>query len=188
MGGTFDPIHLGHLRAAESARESLGLDEVTFVPAGIPPHRPEPASAPLDRFAMVSLATAGHPSFVASDVELRREGVSYTVDTVAEVLAARPGAEVFVIVGTDTFPEMATWKEPERLFALCSVAVVPRPANGGDPPDTPAGFAPRVTRVEGPGLPISATSIRRLVREGKSVRYMVPEAVADYIAKRGLYR
>lgn len=191
MGGTFDPIHLGHLRAAENVREALGLDEVAFVPAGVPPHRPGPCSSPLDRYAMVCLATAANPTFVASDVELKREGPSYTVDTVEALLRQHPEGSVVVIVGSDTFPEMSTWKDPERLFALCSIAVVARPSDGGGDA-APAGVAvralPRVERVEGPALPISATHIRRRILEGKSVRYLVPEAVAEYIAKRGLYR
>ena len=190
LGGTFDPIHLGHLRAAENAREALGLDRVAFVPAGLPPHRARPASPALDRFAMVSLATAAHPAFVAWDVELRREGPSYTVDTVSGVLDERPSDTVVVIVGADTYPEMATWRDPERLFALCTVAVVARPGEGsaGDSPlRAPYPGARGVESVSGPALPISSTQIRTRVREGRSVRYLVPDAVADYIAKRGLY-
>jgi nicotinate-nucleotide adenylyltransferase len=186
MGGTFDPIHLGHLRAAESAREALRLDEVAFVPAGVPPHRPGPRSSGLDRYAMVSLATAGHRAFVASDAELRREGASYTVDTVAEMLEARPGIALVLIVGSDAFGEMASWKDPERLFSLCGVAVVTRPGEATPPRALPG--APRVERIDGPGLAVSATAVRQRVSEGRSVRYLVPDAVADYIAKRGLYR
>ena len=190
FGGTFDPIHLGHLRAAENARECLELDRVAFIPAGIPPHRTEPSSSALDRYAMTALATAGHPGFAVSDVELRRDGPSYTVDTVAGLRQESPEAEVFVIVGSDTFPEMATWKEHQRLRALCTVAVVARPGEARAAGDRPAvgGPAPRVARVEGPGLDISASAIRGLARQRKSIRYLVPDAVADYIAKRALYR
>jgi nicotinate-nucleotide adenylyltransferase len=190
MGGTFDPIHLGHLRAAESARESLGLDRVAFVPAHVPPHRPGPGSSPLDRYAMVCLATAGHPGFVASDLELRRDGPSYTVDTLTGLLAEQPGATIVLIVGSDTFPEMATWREPQRIFALCSLAVVPRPGAGLPAPAelVPELRAAPLRIVPGPGLPISATEVRRRVQEGFSVRYLVPDGVAEYIDKRGLYR
>jgi nicotinate-nucleotide adenylyltransferase len=189
FGGTFDPIHLGHLRAAENARECLELDRVAFIPAGTPPHRGLPSSSPLDRFAMTALATAGHPGFAVSDVELRREGPSYTVDTVAGLRQESPEAEVYVIVGSDTFPEMATWKEHERLMSLCTVAVVARPGEVRAAAEGPAvGRAPRVAWVEGPGLDISASAIRGRVRERKSIRYLVPDAVADYIAKRALYR
>jgi nicotinate-nucleotide adenylyltransferase len=190
FGGTFDPIHLGHLRAAETALEGLALDRVAFVPAGIPPHRAEPSSSALDRYAMTELATAGHPRFAVSDIELRRDGPSYTVDTVAGLRKESPDAEVFVIVGSDTFPEMSTWKEHERLLALCTVAVVARPgeaapaSRGRSDGEPPKGVA----RVEGPGLAISASEIRDRVRQRKSVRYLVPDAVADYITKRSLYR
>jgi nicotinate-nucleotide adenylyltransferase len=188
FGGTFDPIHLGHLRAAENALEGLALDRVAFVPAAVPPHRAQPASSVLDRYAMTALATAGHPRLSVSDIELRREGPSYTVDTVAALRAESPEDEVYVIVGSDTFPEMSTWKEHERLFSLCTVAVVSRPgerpAAGSDRGPGPSGVA----HVEGPGLAISASAIRERVRQRRSVRYLVPDAVADYIAKRPLYR
>lgn len=188
FGGTFDPIHFGHLRAAENALEGLALDRVAFVPAGTPPHRAEPLSSALDRYAMTALATAGHPRFAVSDVELRRDGPSYTVDTVAGLRKETPDALVFVIVGSDTFPEMVTWKEHDRLRTLCTVAVVSRP--GESVAAGAAGAGPRegVARVEGPGLAISASAIRDRVRQGKSVRYLVPDAVADYIAKRALYQ
>jgi len=186
FGGTFDPIHLGHLRAAENALECLALDRVAFVPAAVPPHRAEPLSSALDRYAMTALATAGHPRFAVSDVELRRDGPSFTVDTVAGLRRESPDAEVFVIVGSDTFSEMPTWKEHDRLRTLCTVAVVTRP--GESRAGSPGAEAPGVARVEGPGLAISASAIRERVRQRKSVRYLVPEAVADYIVKRALYQ
>ena len=189
FGGTFDPIHLGHLRAAENALEGLALDRVAFVPAAVPPHRPGPLSSALDRYAMTALATAGHPRFAVSDAELAREGPSYTVDTVAGLRRARPEDEVFVIVGSDTFPEMVGWKEHARLRSLCTVAVVSRPGERGLPRGGAAGEGePGVARVEGPGLPISASAIRERARQGHSVRYLVTDAVADYIEKRALYR
>jgi nicotinate-nucleotide adenylyltransferase len=184
FGGTFDPVHLGHLRAAENAREALGLAEVIFVPSGCPPHRAQPGGSPFDRYAMVALATAAHPGFVASDLEVGREGPSYTVDTLEALQALRPEAELVLIVGSDTYPEMATWREAERVRSLCTVAVVPRPGEDAGPP--PAD--PRVARVDGAGLPISASQVRERLRQGLSVRYLVPEGVAEYIAKRRLYR
>ena len=188
FGGTFDPIHLGHLRAAENALECLALDRVAFVPAAIPPHRAEPASSALDRYAMTALATAGHPRFAVSDVELQREGPSYTVDTVVGLRRQSPDALVFVIVGSDTFPEMATWKEHERLRTLCTVAVVSRPGERPGAGTASGAATPGVAHVEGPGLAISASAIRERVRQRRSVRYLVPDAVADYIAKRALYQ
>jgi nicotinate-nucleotide adenylyltransferase len=187
MGGTFDPIHVGHLRAAENAREGLGLDEVRFVPAQVPPHRAAPSTSARDRFAMVALATALHPRFVADDLELRREGPSYTVDTIARLRDERPEDDVVLIVGSDTYPELSSWKEHDRLFRMCTVAVVSRPDDRG-PERTAADASPGVRCVPGPGLAVSATDIRRRVKEGLSIRYLVPETVADYIAKRGLYR
>ena len=186
LGGTFDPIHLGHLRAAENAREALGLDRVAFIPSGAPPHRGAAVSPALDRFAMVCLATASHPRFLAWDDEVRRPGPSYTVETLAGLRESRPGDAFVMIVGSDTFPEMATWRDPDRLFRLCTVAVVDRPGEGGLAGPAPTGPG-EVTRVAGPGLPISATAIRERVRRGESVRYLVPDGVCDFIAKRGLY-
>jgi len=187
LGGTFDPVHLGHLRAAENAREALGLDRVAFLPSGTPPHRGTPVSSPLDRFAMVCLATAGHPQFLAWDTEVRRPGPSYTVDTVAALQDERPDDAFVMIVGSDTWPEMLTWREPERLFRLCAVAVVDRPGEETVVAPPPFPGAKGVARVGGPGFPISATAIRDLVRRGQSVRYLVPDGVSDYIGKRGLY-
>jgi nicotinate-nucleotide adenylyltransferase len=185
MGGTFDPIHLGHLRAAENAREALHLDRVVFVPAAHPPHRPGPLASALDRFAMTALATSDHLPFQASDVELLRTGPSYTVDTIADFLAKGPSS-LCLIVGSDTFVEMTGWKDAARIFASCEVAVVPRP---GEAAAAVAPFADSlgVSLVPGPALDISATAVRARVREGRSVRYLVPDRVADYIAKRGLY-
>jgi nicotinate-nucleotide adenylyltransferase len=189
MGGTFDPIHLGHLRAAENAREGLGLDEVRFLPAQIPPHRAAPASSARDRYAMVALATALHPRFLPDDLELRREGPSYTADTIARVRDERPDDEVVLIVGSNTYPELSTWKDHDRLLRMCTVAVAARPDDGRPDRDVEGAPSPEgVRRVPGPGLAVSATEVRRRVKEGLSIRYLVPETVADYIAKRGLYR
>ena len=183
MGGTFDPIHLGHLRAAETAREALELDRVLFVPAGQPPHRELPVASALDRFAMVGLAAAEHPRFVASDVELRRDRPSFTVDTLDTLRGGSPANELVLIVGSDTFPEMRGWRDAERVFALSAVAVVTRPgAAADDQADV------RVRQVSGPALDISSTAIRQLLKQRRSVNYLVPPTVADYIEKRGLYR
>ena len=186
LGGMFDPIHIGHLRAAEIVREALALEEVVFVPTGRPPHRGQPAAAGLDRYAMVALATAAERAFVPSDVELVREGPSYTVETVALIRKQRPGVDVVLIVGSDNLPMIADWREPERLLELCTVAVVERP--GSIP--APAGTLPaeRVHRVEGTALPIASRDLRERIRAGRSVRHLVPGGVADYIEKRGLYR
>lgn len=183
FGGTFDPIHLGHLRAAETAREAVGLDQVAFVPAARSPYKGAPVSPALDRYAMVALATSGHDAFVASDLELQREAPSYTVDTVRALRQARPQDALFLIVGGDSVAELPAWRDSARIFAECTVLAVARP---GRPAPTQADD--NVTWVEGPALPVSATDVRARVREGHGIRFLVPDAVADYIAKRGLYR
>lgn len=185
MGGSFDPIHLGHLRAAENAREALSLDLVLFVPAAEPPHKPSFRLSPAsDRLAMVTLAVAGNPWFRASDLELQRSGPSYTVDTLAELTRTRGQDELFLIVGSDTLGEMASWREPERIFGLSKIAVAERPGAEAVPPPLPSA---RVVRVAGPGLFLSASEVRRRVRAGLSIRYLLPDTVAAYIATHGLY-
>jgi nicotinate-nucleotide adenylyltransferase len=186
LGGMFDPIHFGHLRAAEVVREALALSQVLFVPAAVPPHRAAPAAPALDRYAMVTLGTAGRADFVPSDLELRREGLSYTVDTVAALRESHRGAEIVLIVGSDNLPLIAQWREPERLLQMCTLAVVERP--GSAPAEEVRLGAARVRRVEAHSLPIASRDLREAVRAGRSVRHLVPDGVADYIEKRGLYR
>jgi nicotinate-nucleotide adenylyltransferase len=186
-GGTFDPVHLGHLRAAETAREGLNLDLVAFLPSAAPPHRSGPLSSAADRLEMARLATSSQPGFESWDTEMRRPGPSYTVETVSALLAERPSDELVLVVGADTWPEIATWREPERLLSLVEVAVVDRPGYAGTGPRAPFAGARGVRRVEGPTLPISATAIREHARRGRSVRFLVPDAVADYILARRLY-
>ena len=190
MGGTFDPIHIGHLAIAEEARETLALERILFVPAGEPPHKPRNEVSPVThRVAMVELAIAGNPAFELSRVEVDRAGPSYTVDTV-EGLAA--DADVTVILSAETFAELPGWHEPERLFEAADVAVVPRE---GYPAPDPAWLATtfpgregRVAYLEGPLLGVSSTDIRDRVEAGRSIRYLVPDAVGDYITANDLYR
>jgi len=186
LGGMFDPIHLGHLRAAEIVREALALDEVVFVPVGVPPHRGRPVADGVDRYAMVALATSGDRAFVPSNLELRREGPSYTVETVAELRTRNPQAEIVLIVGSDNLPMIAEWREPQRLLEMCTVAVVERP---GSAPASAGQVPPaRLRRIEGTALPIASRDLREQIRAGRSVRHLVPPPVADYIEKRSLYR
>jgi nicotinate-nucleotide adenylyltransferase len=188
-GGTFDPIHLGHLRAAENAREALALDLVAFVPSAVPPHRVSPASPPGDRLEMTRLATMPYGGFAVWDDELKRSGPSYTVETVDAIVRARASDSFVLVVGADTWPEIPSWREPERLLSLVEVAVVERPGfRSGPEPKPPFASSRGVRHVSGPGLPLSATAIREQARAGHSVRFLVPDAVADYIAERGLYR
>jgi nicotinate-nucleotide adenylyltransferase len=182
FGGTFDPIHLGHLRAAENAREALALDAIAFVPAARSPFKGDPVSSGWDRYAMVALATAGHPGFEPSERELEREGPSYTVDTIRALRRERPGDQLFLIVGSDTVRDLPTWRESAALVTECAVVAVSRPGEAR-PDALPAG----ATWVDGPGLAVSATDVRQRVKAGRSVRFLVPDAVADYVAKRRLY-
>ncbi len=183
LGGTFDPIHRGHLNAAKTAYEALSLDRVLLAPSRTPPHRGEPRASVFDRFAMVALATADDVRLVPSDIEIQRSGVSYTVDTLDALKAASPNAEFVLIVGSDTFHEMTGWREPDRLFAMCEIAVVTRP--GADPARLDN---PRVHQLPGAGLRISATEVRRRVAAGLEIVDLVGDAVAGFVSKRDLYR
>ena len=196
MGGTFDPIHLGHLAVAEEAREVLGLARILFVPAGIPPHKLEgPEAAVADRLAMVELAIAGNPAFELCRVDVDRAGPSYTADTVA-ILAtslepATGTADLTLIMSAETLEGLPEWHEPERLLARCRVAVVPR--IGHVAPDRTwlaarfPGFEGQFDLLDGPRLAISSTAIRERAAAGRSIRYLVPEAVEGYIADHHLY-
>jgi nicotinate-nucleotide adenylyltransferase len=191
LGGSFDPIHVGHLAAAEAARDALGLDQVLFVPAGDPPHKATGTVSPAaDRAAMVQLAIAGNDAFAMSRVELDRPGPSWTVDTVDHFVER--GLPVTLILSAESFAELPGWHEPERLLGRCRIAVVPR--GGVAAPDDDwlgrhfPGVSADVVRLDWPRLRLSATEIRGRVAAGRSIRYLVPDAVIAYIGDHGLYR
>ncbi|WP_431026440.1 nicotinate-nucleotide adenylyltransferase [Halomonas sp. H5] len=206
LGGTFDPVHLGHLRSAVELREVLGLDRVHMIPAHLPPHRAAPGVSSRERLAMLRLGIGETPGLVADDRELRRDGPSYSVDTLAS-LRAELGAQARLImaVGHDAFLRLAEWRDPEGLFAQAHVVVIERPDHGAPLPSRlqsllagrevasveallaePRG---RLLRLSLPTrLAISATGIRRRLAEGRSVHYLLPEAVRAHIDSRGLYR
>lgn len=197
MGGTFDPIHLGHLAVAEAARTALALEKVLFLPAGIPPHKPADAAAPAeDRVAMVALAIEGHDGFELSRVDVDRPGPSYTADSVATIAGAARAAgeapDLTLIMSAETFVDLPTWHEPSRLLAACRVAVVPRPGHAAPDPGWIEGHFPgqadRITVIDGPRLAISSTDIRSRIRRGRPLRDLLPPAVARYIADHGLYQ
>jgi nicotinate-nucleotide adenylyltransferase len=197
MGGTFDPVHIGHLAAAEEARDALGLEHILFVPAGAPPHkRARGITDAAHRLAMLELAIATNDAFRLSRVELDRPGPSYTLDTVeqlaAEARRAGHAPDLTVILSAESFRGLPTWHQPERLLALARIAVVPR---GGFPPPGRAwlqqhfpGCEARVSFLDAPHLRLSATEIRDRVAAGRSIRYLVPDAVIAYIEDHGLYR
>lgn len=207
FGGTFNPIHLGHLRSAEEIRQVCVLDHIYFIPSARPPHKGGQNIAPAqDRLNMVELAVADHSAFSASAVELERSGPSYSVDTIRFFLSACPSAELFFIVGLDAFLDIHTWKAYETIPDLCHVIVTSRP---GMPLPTdsflPVAFQTafcydsKLRMYRHPshhtlvlhqiiGLDISASAIRREIRHGHSVRYLVPRTVETYIAEHALYQ
>lgn len=187
FGGTFDPIHLGHLVIAEHVAEAAGLATVLFVPAGRPPHKEGQALTPgADRLAMVELAIAGNPRFSVSRLELESaQGPSFTIDTVRRLRAAGE-RDVALILGADSLVELGTWREPAALVGESRVLVVERP--GVDLGRAPAHLLARVTFIAAPRLDISSREIRARVAAGRSIRYLVPEPVHEYIREHGLYR
>ena len=187
MGGTFDPVHHGHLAAASEVAHGCGLDEVVFVPAGAPWQKADrPVSPPEDRYRMTVLATAGDPRFTVSRVEVDRPGPTYTVDTLRDLRAQHPGAELFLVLGADALVRIRTWRAPDELFGLAHVVGVTRP--GSAPVDLERFPPGSVTLLEVPALAISSSDCRSRVAEGRPVRYLVPDPVVDYIEKRQLYR
>lgn len=193
LGGTFDPVHRGHLTVAEEARASLSLDEILLVPAGQPQLKPAQSITPAEhRLQMLRLAIADRPHFKVSTVEIERPGPSYTVDTIDE-LRRQYGSqdEIFFILGWDRLPQLAEWREPARLIKMCYLVAVPRP--GFHRPDLDAlensipGITERVVLLDKPLINISASAIRELAWRGLSLRHLVPESVAEYIIKHKIY-
>jgi len=197
MGGTFDPIHVGHLAIAEEARDALGLERILFVPAGQPPHKPvEAVTAAAHRVAMVELAIADNEAFGLSRIEVDRPGPSYTAETVAEIRRAEEAAgrvpDLTLVLSVETFKELPDWHEPERLLAAARLAVVPREGYPAPDPgwlnDHFPGQEDRVDFLEGPRLGLSSTALRDRVAHRRSIRYLVPADVARYIDAHHLYR
>lgn len=191
LGGTFDPIHYGHLFIAEHARAVLALDRVVFVPNGSPPHKlPYAVSDSRHRVAMVRLAVDGNATFEVDDEEVRRDGPSYTVDTLSTLREANPGAEIVFLAGIDAVAEIGAWHEPDKVVRLCQVVAVSRPGfrfeqlEATVKPD----LLERVADLSGPHIAISATEIRSRVRARLPIRYLTPDSVVDYILEAGLYR
>jgi nicotinate-nucleotide adenylyltransferase len=196
FGGTFDPIHQGHLIIAEQCREQARLDEVWFLPSARPPHKARPDLTPLDKRAdMIQLAIAGHAQFRASEIEKDRPGPSYTADTLAELRKERPEVDWHLILGSDCLPDLASWHEPLRVVAQAKLVIVARPG-------WPVWSAEQLRTslrlredqalhlqiVSVPLIEIASRDLRRRVAEGRSVRYMVPAPVAACIADKGLYK
>lgn len=186
MGGTFDPVHHGHLVAASEVAARYELDEVVFVPTGAPSFKQDQAVTPAEhRYLMTVVATASNPSFTVSRVDIDRPGLTYTVDTLRDLAAERPEADLFFITGADAIAQILTWKNAAELFELAQFVAVTRPGHhltlDGLPTD-------RVSQWEIPALAISSTDVRERARNGRPVWYLVPDGVVQYIAKHGLYR
>jgi len=209
MGGTFNPIHFGHLRAAEEVAESLRLEQMIFIPAAKPPHKSEVELVSFDhRWHMMELAIAGNPLFVLSDLEYQRPGISYSVETLTQLSKERGGSEeLYFVLGLDAFLELQTWKSYRELFSLCHFIVVARP--GFSPESLDALLTTQVSdrysldiQVQGYRHPslhtvyyrevtlldISSSTIRKLLAEGRTVRYLLPEKVEEYIQQQRLYQ
>jgi len=196
LGGTFDPIHVGHLLIAETVRDAMALDTVLFIPAATPPHKRARVVADAEhRLEMVRLAIEGNPAFEVSDVELQRGGVSYSVETLERLKATMgPEAAFFFIIGADTVPELTTWKNLDTLLELCTIVVAARPGfRMEDLLSEALGLTPeardRVFRhfVDAVRVDVASTEVRARLAEGKSVRYMIPQNVENYIRAKGLY-
>lgn len=192
MGGTFDPIHWGHLILAEQAREQFGLTQVLFVTAAEPPHKPnEQVTDARHRLEMTRLAIADSEFFECSTIEMDRPGPSYTIDTVKQILDSYGSeTEVFLLLGTDEGRDLMKWREPYEIQKLAQIVIANRP---GVPESEvlstlPADFARVIVPLLMPGVDISSTDLRQRVRQGRSIRYLVPKQVEDYIRQEGLYR
>ncbi|UNK20005.1 nicotinate-nucleotide adenylyltransferase [Paenibacillus sp. N3/727] len=187
MGGTFDPIHIGHMLAAEAARDVYQLDEVWFMPSHIPPHKLESGATGQIRLEMTSEAVSGHPSFRTLDFEIERGGVSYTVDTVTELRRAYPHIEFTFIIGADMVNYLPKWHRIDELAGMLHFIGVNRPGSSLDVNLLPS-FLQKVVKIaDMPLVDISSTLIRKRVAAGESIRYMVPDRVYDYIVRSGIY-
>ena len=195
FGGTFDPIHQGHLILAEQCREQARLDRVLFVPAPRPPHKSQPMTPFDKRVEMLALAISGQPSFQTDELEKDRPGPSYTVETLEQIQARDPAAELFLILGADSVVDLPLWFEPVRILKLATLLVVGRPGwaftgmeelreKVGLPETIPF----RLETVQCPLMEISSRDIRQRTGEGRTIRYLVPRAVEAYIGDKGLYR
>lgn len=184
LGGTFDPPHLGHLVAASDALRVLRLEKMLFVPAAVPPHKRGRVRTPAaTRLEMVRAAIAGDPRFAADDLELRRDGPSYTADTLRELHRRAPADELFLLLGADAVRDLPTWHQPGEVVRLATLAAMTREGEGVDPTLPYPAMPVPVTRVD-----VSATEIRRRAAAGESIRYLVPEAVRAIVERDGLYR
>jgi len=205
FGGTFDPVHKGHIAVVKDFARSLGLDTVFIVPASMPPHKPDsPTASADDRLSMLKIAAAGVPFLRVSDLELRRMGKSYTIDTVIELQGENPGSELYLALGADAFQEISTWHRPEDVAAAVNIVVMTRPGFEIDLTSSLTGEMRSSYNLEGgilrhasgrqllplevTAVDISASMVREIIAKGGEIKHLVPEGVGDYIVRKGLYR
>ncbi|MBQ7049449.1 MAG: nicotinate-nucleotide adenylyltransferase [Firmicutes bacterium] len=194
MGGTFDPIHYGHLVTAEAVMHEYQIDQVLFIPSGQPPHKTEGQVTPADhRYLMTLLATETNPRFFSSRIEIDRKGYTYTIDTIRELKEMYPGSEIYFITGADAFSNILSWKNPELLLSSCHFVAATRPgySRAKAAPQIEAlmdRHADTLHYLEVPALSISSSEIRARVKEGRPIKYLLPETVENYIYKHGLYQ
>lgn len=189
FGGTFDPVHVGHLLLANVVLEESGLDQILFIPCYISPLKSVmPVASPLDRLAMIQMAIQSHSAFRVTDIEIQRGGISYTIDTLSALRKdkAWKDGEFFLILGMDAFLDFRHWKSPETIVQHCQLIVMNRPGYSCSDSEIP--FQDHVHLVSTPLIGISSTEIRNRIRQGKSIHYWVPEAVEKYILEKGLYQ
>jgi len=193
LGGTFDPPHIGHLWLAALAADALSLDRVLFMPAAQPPHKDrDVAGSAEDRLEMTRVAIADDARLALSTIEMERPGLSYTVDSISQLLDERAGDTLILLMAADSLAQIDSWREPDRLLQLVEWGIGPRP--GSSMPDAAqlaarfGNAAGRIHLLDGPALAVSSTAIRSRVAAGRTIRYLVPRAVEELIAARGLYR
>ncbi len=195
MGGTFDPIHFGHLAAAEAVKEELHCDKIIFIPSGNPPHkRMRTLTDTIHRYTMTVMAVNSNPNFEVSNIEISRNGYTYTLDTVKQLLDYySDNVELLFITGADAILEVETWYKVEELLKLCSFVAVTRPGYDKSKLEQKleyleSKYNSRLYSIDVPGLNISSTDIRKRVKEGRSIKYLVPESIEQYIYKNKLYK
>src|SRR5262249_31849238 len=189
LGGTFDPIHCGHIDVARAAQEALGLTEVIVVTSNVPPHRGAPIASSYHRFAMAAVAVSGRPGWRVSDIELQSSAPSYTVTTLRRFHDdGYPAEELFFLIGADAFAEIESWREYPRILELARFAVVTRPGFALEKPSgLPPALAQRIASISAPTADVSATMIRERIASGKSIAGLVPPLVRQHIEQHGLY-
>ena len=194
FGGSFDPVHLGHLILAENCRQQANLDQVLFIPCAMSPHKRDGAhGTDRQRLEMLDLAIGGHRDFVRSDMEIKRGGVSYTIDTLRELEGSQPDNEWFFLMGADSLESFSSWKEPDEILKLAKPIVVGRPGSeidlGSLEKNSSADYVKslRDLSVESPLIEISSSNIRQRVAESKSIRFLVPRSIEQYVVTQKMY-